>query len=182
MFRPQKSPLNTNGGNRICWELSQWVAVMLNTVQQQGLIAFDLFYPAKPELRLMYQSNVELWCCTGDFTCDISHAGSAWVVDSACEWDGRVSLISNGVVIFYSLQYHLIRYIHLSMYQHSGSKPGSRLAGAYHSSDGATARCTLDIWPVRCRANTEADSCLVLLLLPSGRCLSFEVPSSTCSS
>lgn len=48
-----------NGGNWICWELSRWVAVLRNYwEQQQRLIAFYLFYSTKPELRLMYKSNV----------------------------------------------------------------------------------------------------------------------------
>lgn len=67
-------------------------------------------------------SHVRLWCCTGYFTCDISHTESAWLVESAWEWDGSLSLIPSRVVIFHSLQHHFIISIHpFIVYHHSCS-------------------------------------------------------------
>lgn len=95
-------------------------------VQQQRLIAFYLFYSTKPELRLMYKSNVtrqalmlhrllHIWY----FSYRVCMA--RWV----SLWVGSLSLIPSRVVILHSLQHHFIISIHpFIVYHHSCSTQG----------------------------------------------------------
>lgn len=95
-------------------------------VQQQRLIAFYLFYSTKPELRLMYKSNVTRQALmlhrllhTWYFSYRVCMA--RWV----SLWVGSLSLIPSRVVILHSLQHHFIISIHpFIVYHHSCSTQG----------------------------------------------------------